>query len=226
MTTDLALESSGRRLAGRLTRPAEPSGRALLFIHGLHSTQAGYGPRAAAAAEALGAISLTFDLGGHGSSEGDGQAITPRENLADAVVAYDALAATEGVDGARIGVCGASYGGYLAALLTARRDVARLLMRAPALYEDERLDLPLGARGAMPAAPPAQATKALADFRGEVLVLESEHDEVIPHAMIEAYLAAGGHVHHAVLHGIGHRLADAAAEAAFVERLLDWFRPL
>jgi uncharacterized protein len=226
MTTDLALESSGRRLAGRLTTPAEPSGRALLFLHGMHSTQAGYGPRAEAAAERLGAITLTFDLGGHGASEGDGQRITPRENLADALVAFDALAGAGGADRARIGVAGASYGGFLAALITARRDVARVLMRAPALYPDAWLDLPLGGRGALPEAPESQAVAALAAFPGEVLVLESEHDEVIPHAMIAAYLAAGPRVHHEVLAGMGHRLADEAAEAAFLAHLLDWFTPL
>jgi dipeptidyl aminopeptidase/acylaminoacyl peptidase len=224
--TDIALDSSGRRLAGRLTTPEQPSGRGLLFIHGLHSTQAGYGPRAQAAADRLGATSLTFDLGGHGESDGDPQTITPRENLADALVAFDALAATDGVDRARIGVCGASYGGYLAALVAAHRQVARLLMRAPALYPDEWLDLPLGHRGELPGTPAAQAVAALAGFPGEVLVLESEHDEVIPYAWIQAYLGAGANVHHAVMEGIGHRLADAAAEAAFVERVLDWFSPL
>jgi pimeloyl-ACP methyl ester carboxylesterase len=172
----------------------------------------------------LGATTLTFDLGGHGASEGDGKRITPRENLADTVVALDALAAAPGVE--RVGVCGASYGGYLAALLTAERPVARVLMRAPALYPDERLDLPLGARGARPAEPDSAAVAALAAFRGEVLVLESGRDEVIPHAMVEAYLAAGRHVHHAVMPGLGHRLATPAAEAEFVEHLLAWFAPL
>jgi uncharacterized protein len=214
------------RLAARLTTPDEPSGRGLLFIHGLHSTQAGYGPRAQRAAETLGATTLTFDLGGHGESEGDPHAVTPRENLADAILAHDALAATAGVDPDRIGVCGASYGGYLAALLTAQRTPARLLIRAPALYPDDRLDLPLGHRGALPEAPHSQAVAALNAFDGEVLVLESEHDEVVPHAMVQAYVGAGDHVQHALMRGIGHRLATPAAEAEFVDRVLEWFAPL
>lgn len=77
-------------------------------------------------------------------------------------MAYDALRGAEGVDPARIGVCGASYGGFLAALLSGLRDPKRLLIRAPALYPDDWLDLPLGSRGERPDAPHSQALEAIA----------------------------------------------------------------
>jgi uncharacterized protein len=220
---ELTLESSGRRLAARLTEGG--AGPAILFVHGLHSTQAGYEPRAAAVQQELGATSLTFDLAGHGESEGDRVALSPAEHLADVIVAYDALVGHDGVDPERVGVCGASYGGYLAALLTARRPVRRLLLRAPALYADEWLDRPLGERMPGAGAPATSAAlDALEGFAGDVLVLESGRDEVIPHAVVEAYAAAGAR--HEVIAEATHRLADPAWEAAFVELLTDWFRPL
>jgi uncharacterized protein len=225
-TTDIAFESKGRRIAGRLYSPAEPSGRAILFIHGLHSTQAGYGPRAEAAGAGLGATSLSFDLSGHGESEGDKHSITLREHLAETLMAYDTLCAAAAVDPTRMGVCGASYGGYLAALLADVRAPKRVLIRAPALYPDDWLDLPLGSRRDRPEAPHSHALEAMSRFGGEVLVLESEHDEVVPAAAVRAYVAAAPNVRHEVLAGAGHRLDEPACEAAFVRWLLEWFRPL
>ena len=197
-----------------------------MFIHGLHSTQAGYGPRAEAAATELGATSLSFDLSGHGESEGDKHSITLREHLAEALLAYDTLCEAGDVDAERIGVAGASYGGYLAALLSGLRDPKRLLIRAPALYPDDWLDLPPGARGERPEVPHSQALQAIGRFAGEVLVLESEHDEVVPAAAVRAYVASAPNARHEMLAGAGHGLAEPEWEAAFVRWLLEWFRPL
>jgi uncharacterized protein len=219
---ELTIESSGRRLSARIV--AGGAGPGILFVHGLHSSAAGYGSRADATAAALGATALLFDLSGHGRSEGDRAAMTPREHLGDTLAAYDALVAAEGVDPARVGVCGASYGGFLSALLVARRPVRRLLMRAPALYADEWLDRPLAARRSHVTPAASAALDAVGAFEGDVLVLESERDEVIPHAAVEAYVAAGAQ--HAVIAGATHRLSDPAWEAEFVRHLTEWFQPL
>jgi len=109
--------AGGRSLHGRLFGPAEQR-PGVLFVHGLHSTQAGYAERAEALAEAIGAVCLTFDLGGHGESEGSQPSLSLADHIGDVVVAYDRLVAERDVDPGRIGVAGASYGGYLAAVLT------------------------------------------------------------------------------------------------------------
>src|ERR1700738_4340129 len=114
----IEIVSGGRALQGRIFRPtrAEQRPGGLLFIHGLHSDQAGYAVRAEAAVDALGVVCLTFDLIGHGHSPGVLDDLTPEDHLYDAIAAYDRL--RDQVDVARpIGVCGASYGACLAALL-------------------------------------------------------------------------------------------------------------
>ncbi len=64
---------NNRRLAGSHFRPSKSAapGPGLLFVHGLGSGQTGYAPRAERAAVALGVVSLTFNLSGHGRSDGD-----------------------------------------------------------------------------------------------------------------------------------------------------------
>jgi uncharacterized protein len=219
----LHIASAGRSLQGYLHGPAERR-PGILFIHGLHSTQAGYQERAEALAAELGAVCLTFDLGGHGESEGSQAALSLADHLADVTAAYDRLVAEREVDAARIGVAGASYGGYLAAMLVARRPVARLAIRAPALYADAELELPPGARrrpgrdGRRNA-----ALDAVAAFAGPVLVVESGADAIVPAAMVRAYAEAAPHAEHVVMAGVEHALHRPEWRADFLARLLAFF---
>ena len=128
----LAVNSGARRLAATLFASEDTlgTGPGLLFIHGMHSSQANYRDRAERAVEGLGAVCLTFDLGGHGQSEGDHAKLSPHDHQGDCIAAFDTLADDPRVDASRTGVCGASYGGFLATHLASERNVARLLLRA------------------------------------------------------------------------------------------------
>lgn len=208
----MRISSGGRELAADLYEaPGATAG--LLFIHGYESDRRGYVARATAVRERLGITCLAFDLSGHGESPGEVDTVTREDHRQDVVAAYDALA--ERVD--RIGVCGASYGGYLSCVLLGERPVERVLLRAPALHVGEHLrrlvdaDLALG---------------NLAEFDGETLVLESERDELIPHASIEAYLRAARHDTHHVLPNATHALTDETSKAAFVDEIIAWFADL
>lgn len=134
MSEALSFRSGARVLAGEVYSPADraPSGAGIVFVHGSASSQEGYGPRAETAADRIGATCLTFDLSGHGGSGGSLDELSLRDHLADCLAAFDALLGQPGVDPDRVGVCGASYGGFLGALLIARRPTASLLLRAPA----------------------------------------------------------------------------------------------
>jgi pimeloyl-ACP methyl ester carboxylesterase len=200
----------------------------VLFLHGWESSSRGYLPRARAANEAVGASCLAFDLAGHGAgAERPASEYSPREHLEQAIGRFDELAAREGVDLERIGVCGASYGAYLAALLIAERPVASLLLRAPALYPDTAIELaPRGRRTGLSGAGDAQPLRNLGAFAGPVLVIESEHDEVIPRAVVEAYLSACPQARHAVIPGAAHALSDPTWSKAFLALILAWARAL
>ena len=115
------------------------------------------------------------------------------------------------MDIARVGVCAASYGAYLSALLVSRRPVERLLLRAPALYADDDLHTPLGRRRASRADVRAPVLfQGFAGFGGDIMVLESERDEFIPHAVVEAYLEAFPRARHDVIAGATHALTEPA----------------
>ncbi|WP_228818687.1 alpha/beta hydrolase [Nocardia transvalensis] len=208
----MTIRSGERELAGDLYE-ADGASAGVLFIHGYESARRSYGPRAEAVRERLGLTCLTFDLSGHGDSPGDREAMSREVHRQDVLAAYDALA--ERVD--RVGVCGASYGAYLACVLLGERPVQRLLLRAPAVHVGEPLrhlvDTDL-------------ALHNLAEFSGRTLVLESEHDELIPHSAITACLAAARHGTHHILSGARHAMSEPAWKAAFVAEIVAWFTDL
>src|ERR687885_1940536 len=123
-TRDSPLEipvDDGRRIPGTLVAPATAV-PGFLFVQGWGSGQEEYLPRARRIA-ALGCLCLTFEPRGVARGDREHETVTREENLHDVLAAYDLLAGRPGVDGAAIGVVGASYGAYLAAVLCALRPV-------------------------------------------------------------------------------------------------------
>jgi hypothetical protein len=224
----IELQSGDRRLEGHLAEPEllPPRAAGLVFIHGLRSSHAGYIPRVEAVSTALKVVCLAFDLGGHGHSEGVLQELTTRDHLADVCVAFDYLAGLQEVDTERIGICGASYGGYLTALLTSERPVRRLLLRAPAVYADENVDVPIGQWPQGKAGRPSTAAfERLRAFSGQVLVVESEHDTVIPPSVIDRYVGSSAFTRRVVIPGAGHAL-EPEFEQPFLDIVCGWFGDL
>lgn len=200
----------------------------VLFLHGWESSKRSYVRRGEAVDADCGAECLAFDLAGHGeNAAAPADSFSPRQHLEEALAAYDELAARERVDPERIGVCGASYGGYLAALLVAERPIASLLVRAPALYPDAAFELPpLARRTELVATADARPLRNLAAFAGPVLVVESEFDEVIPHAVVAAYVASRPGIRHETIAGAAHAMSEPAWNEEFLRLILEWARTL
>jgi pimeloyl-ACP methyl ester carboxylesterase len=223
---DLDVGDGAGTLAATVVSPAQPCGAGVLFVHGLGSDRSTNVERAQALADAHGTTSLAVDLRGHGASSGSLSAITPRQNLLDVVAAFDALLAQPDVETSRAGVCGASYGAYLSVLLTEQRDVARLLLRAPALYSDDSLDARLARRRAGSSHDSPRFVESLRHLSMPVLLVESENDEVIPPSMIATYLAGQPAIDRVVLDGAGHALTDPSWRRDYQRLLVDFFADL
>ncbi|MGA0572761.1 alpha/beta hydrolase family protein [Variovorax sp. VNK109] len=205
----------------------------VMLVHGWDGSQEQYLARAHEIA-ALGCICLTFDLRGHAKDKARRDMVTREDNLNDMLAAYDTLVGHPSVDGSAIVVAGSSYGGYLAAVLTALRPVRWLAMRAPALYKDEDWMVPKYAlskeelaayRNTVVTPDRNRALAASAGFQGDVLIVESELDVIVPHPVIENYRNAFTQAHsmtYRVIKGADHSLSQKAWSQAYTTVLVNW----
>lgn len=207
----------------------------VLFIHGWGGDQQQYVDRAHELAS-LGCVCLTFDLRGHAQTQARRDTVSREDSMRDILAAYDFLASLRNVDSDSIAVVGSSYGGYLAALLTAARPVKWLALRVPALYKDSEWSLPkLRLRGEQhlekyrlqPVAPAdSKALRACQAFTGDVLIVESEHDTLIPHQVIANYREAcisARSLTYRLIEGADHGLSSEAWRSSYTSLLVNWF---
>jgi len=233
-TRDEAIEIriDGQMIAGTMVAPTRAM-PGILFVHGWGGSQEHYIARAREIA-ALGCVCLTVDLRGHGATEHQHPSVTREENLRDVLAAYDMLSRGSGVDRNAIGIVGSSYGGYLAAIVTSMREVRWLALRVPALYKEEDWGLPkvelkkygLDAFRRGPVSPKDnRALAAASEFVGDVLLVESEHDDIIPHPVVSNYVAAFSKAHsltYRVIAGADHQLSAPAWQQAYTSLLVNW----
>jgi uncharacterized protein len=235
--SDVVIPVDGQRVRGRVLRPddAEGPAPAVVFVHGWGSSQA-QDQSKARHLKALGFVCLTFNLRGHARTWRQRQTVTRAQNLRDLVAAFDCLAGHEAVDPERLAVVGSSYGGYLAALLVSERKVRWLALEAPALYKDGDFDRPkreLNLDDDLPAyrrlrLAPADnlALRSAAGFEGDVLLVEGQRDEVIPHQVLANYHAAfagARSLTHVVIPEADHGLTRPHWRQAYCTTLAGWF---
>jgi uncharacterized protein len=221
-----------RRLAGTVVSPSILVA-GVLFIHGWAGNREQYLVRARELAS-LGCVCLTFDLYGHAETASFLERVTREDGLQDVLGAYDCLADLPLVDKSAITVVGSSYGGYLAAILTTRRPVHALVLRAPALYKDADWDKPKALldrgelvqyrRSTVPHAD-NRALAACAEFRGDVLLVESEHDDIVPSTVTANYrtaFAKARSLTFRVLENADHALSREECQNAYTSLLSSW----
>jgi pimeloyl-ACP methyl ester carboxylesterase len=221
-----------QRIAGTFLVPKNKV-PGVLFIHGWGGSQQFDLLRAKSIA-GLGCICLTFDLRGHADTQAQQMKVSRDDNLHDVVAAYDCLIAHPSIDTSAVVVVGSSYGGYLAALLTGLRQVQWLALHVPALYRDDEWMLPkrqlnreiLTAYRLSHVGPEDnRALAACRNFRGDVLIVEAEHDNFVPHSTIMNYRSAFQHSHsltHRIVDQADHALTNKAAQQAYTTILSNW----
>jgi hypothetical protein len=207
---------------------------ALIFAHGWGASQKAELARARRLAD-RGFVTLAFTFRGHGRHRRDRETVTRIENLLDLLAAYDFIASRPEVDPSAIGLVGASYGGYLAAITTGLRRVAWLALQAPAIYRDEGFDRPKRSLNRDPSLAAYRLSEIQSDrnlalqacslFTGAVLVAESEHDTVVPAPVIANYIRSFGRARsltHLFLRDATHSLEPPAALAQYDDSLARW----
>lgn len=169
---------------------------------------------------------LTFDLRGHGDSEGKLLEASRSDYLEDCEVAYDLLARES--TATKCYLYGISYGGYLAGLLLGTRPVEGFVLRVPANFTRDGIDHPLLALEECDWSKPVTHTQVndnLREFEGSGLIVVSGKDEIIhPHVNIGFRRSVEGleKVEFFCMEDSGHNLG-IEDHHFFEGMMLDWF---
>jgi uncharacterized protein len=197
---DVELLVDGIKLSAKLFRPnAGTNDSAVLLVHGWESAQDRMFGLATRLSN-LGYTCLTIDLRGHGKSEGDHRKFSRKEFLQDVFAAYDFLASQSSVSKKAIYAIGSSFGGYLCALLPNERNVKGLVLRVPTDFIDDGYEVSVFEqkdgwerskwKAESHRTDETAALRSIGAFTGDILVVESGHDEVVPHTTVQSYGAA------------------------------------
>ena len=207
---------------------------ALIFIHGWRSNKTGNITRSLEISK-LGFICLSIDLRGHGDSDGTVEEFSRQDHIEDIKNAYAYLENLEHVDKNKIGIVGASYGGYLAAVATNFLKFNRLVLRVPALYFDEEFktstdklikDDTKAFKTWNLTPEKSLALKGLKNFKGKILIIEAEKDTIIPKEVIENYkeIANPKLTKYVLMRDTPHSLETQPQEEAYIYILKNWLQ--
>src|SRR5439155_19471359 len=133
---------------------------------------------------------------------------------------------------------GSSYGGYLSSILTSIRPARWLALRAPALYRDDDWNRPkqsldrdelMAYRRMTLAARENRALDACSRFSGDVLLVESEHDDIVPSSVTANYRTAFAKARSLtvrVIAGAHHAPSEPQPPDAYPALLKEWTQEL
>ena len=136
----------------------------------------------------------------------------------------------------KIGIIGSSYGGYLSAVASNFLEFEWLILRVPALYFDDNFNVPTDRlinedprafKTSNLKTQNSLALKGVSNFPGDILIIESEKDDIIPHPVIENYSEAIPDkrlLAYIIMNGAGHSLETKEQEKEYIEILKNWLK--
>ncbi len=241
----------GKRLRGMMHFPAAAKGRrapGVVFFHGFTGDRMESHwifIKCARALARAGIASLRFDFYGSGESEGEFRAATLAGEIADAVDAVKYFPRQKGLDGARLGLCGLSMGGCVAACIAQRVDAKAAVTWSAVAHPSvlKRLSQSMfqpvaGSRHLVEydarevslhfiSDPPRyKPVNLLAAFRGPTLIIHPGEDAHVPLSHAEdLYQAAGAKIKQKIIvPGADHTFASLAWEREVIKRTVAWFQ--
>jgi pimeloyl-ACP methyl ester carboxylesterase len=133
----------GHQVSAVLSRPSQPSDRAVVLCHGFLSSKNSTTNKALTRMlNATGITTFRFDFFGQGESEGPFEDITVSLAVGQAHAAVECIR-SQGFE--RIGLVGSSFGGLVAILTTSQRqDICCLALKCPVVDFAEELHLEFG----------------------------------------------------------------------------------
>lgn len=181
-------------VAASLIEPSETSDKALLWLMGRNSARSNDFESKIHIASLSEHSLLIFDYSGHGDSPFEFDATSPAQHFLEVVTVFDWLA--KQYPETNISVCGGSYGGYFAALLTNYRSFEQLILRAPAIYppnnfytkwrnyNEHETQLYRLNESLLLSNP---TINSLNNYKGRALIIQHELDTICPPETIKAY---------------------------------------
>jgi uncharacterized protein len=202
----------------------------VVFYHGRGSSRGNYLPIAESLAQ-NGVTALAFDFRGCGESDGEFNNQTHKMGIEDGKAALEFLL-TQNVDKERIGIQGTSFGGYVTGMILNDHDfIKSVVLRAPSAHSDQTLNYKGEVENGYFAKREnwinSGSYRGLGKFKGNLLVIESEKDELLMSEEVEKYynVAADALKRELYIHkGAGHSLSgNPKAMEEFQKITVDWF---
>jgi len=202
----------------------------IVSYHGRGSSKKNYLPMASRLAE-NGILALAFDFRGCGESDGKFKDQTHGMGIDDGKAALEFLL-MQNVDKTRIGIQGTSFGGYITGMVLNDYDfIKSVVLRAPSAHSDKTLDYKGEVEDGYFAIREnwinSSSYRGLEKFKGNLLVIESEKDELLLSEEVRKYYNVAINAAKRKLYiqkNANHSLSDnPEGRREFNELTVDWF---
>jgi uncharacterized protein len=200
---DFSLELDNDVVPWRLFTPDESSKEyCVLWLQGWTASMNSHREGVERMSEKSGLTFATLDYAGHGLHALPIEESTRKQQHEEVIAIFDELR-QRGYE--KVIVAGGSFGAYMTALLTNKRPVHAVVLRAPANYMDEEFEIPYKRtlrhtdHAAYEEAKrsgkflDSLAVESLKNFDGYTYVLEHELDKVVPAEVPKRYFAVAKH---------------------------------
>ena len=203
---------------------------AVIFFHGSGSKGLTYFETAKQLSE-KGVLGFAFNFRGCGISDGKFGKITIGEGEEDAREALKLFLSQADVDKKRYGICGSSYGGFLAALISPDFNFKSMILSVPASYPKFAMKLKQGTLLSKILKTEdfnnSESYSKIKNFSGRLLVIRAENDEIIKPGMAEKYLESTDQAlqkEEFVIKNAKHEISkNPKAKRLLQKKIIDWF---